>query len=88
MTLNATVSPAVSGTVQFEVGTTDIGTPVTVASGAASASTTTLPVGTDNAVCGLHAGGRLCLRRVDGHGAVHDHVGTGRRHDDGTRREP
>ncbi len=46
--LNATVSPAVSGTVQFEVGTTAIGTPVTVASGAASISTTTLPVGADN----------------------------------------
>jgi hypothetical protein len=48
VTLNATVSPAVSGTVQFEVGTTDIGSPVTVTSGAASASTTTLPVGTDD----------------------------------------
>jgi hypothetical protein len=45
--LNATVSPAVAGTVQFEDGSADIGTPVTVAAGAASISTSTLPVGTE-----------------------------------------
>lgn len=47
VTLSATVSPPVPGTVQFEVGGTDIGTPVTVSAGAASLSTTTLPGGTD-----------------------------------------
>ena len=48
MTLNATVTPACHGTVQFEVGTTPIGSPVTVSGGTASTSTTTLPVGTDS----------------------------------------
>jgi hypothetical protein len=43
--LNASVSPAVSGTVQFEDGTTNIGSPVTVSSGTASISTSTLSVG-------------------------------------------
>jgi hypothetical protein len=47
VTLNATVSPAAPGTVQFEVGSTDIGSPVTVTGGTASIATTTLPVGTD-----------------------------------------
>jgi hypothetical protein len=46
--LNATVSPSTAtGTVQFEVGGVDIGSPATVSGGAASISTTTLPVGTD-----------------------------------------
>jgi len=45
--LNATVSPAAPGTVQFSVGSTDIGGPVTLNNGAASTTTTTLPVGTD-----------------------------------------
>ena len=48
VTLTATVSPTASGSVQFEVGTTDIGTPVTVVAGQAQTSTTTLPVGTDS----------------------------------------
>ena len=50
VTLNASVSPSASGTVQFEYGTgtpTLIGGPVTVNAGAASTSTSTLPVGTD-----------------------------------------
>ena len=47
VTLNAAVSPAVPGTVQFEVGGTNIGSPVTVSAGAASITTSTLPVGTD-----------------------------------------
>jgi hypothetical protein len=46
VTLKATISPSAPGTVQFETGSTDIGTPVTVSSGTASTSTTTLPVGT------------------------------------------
>ena len=50
--LNATVTPSTaSGSVQFEYGPvatpTLIGSPVTVAGGAASISTSTLPVGTD-----------------------------------------
>ena len=48
VSLSATVSPAASGTVQFKVGTTAIGSPVTVTAGAASTSTSTLPVGTDS----------------------------------------
>jgi len=49
VTLTATVSPsAAPGTVQFETGSTDIGSPVTVSGGTASLSTTALPVGTDN----------------------------------------
>jgi hypothetical protein len=47
VTLQATVSPAAGGTVQFENGSTPIGSPVTVSGGTASISTTTLPVGTD-----------------------------------------
>jgi hypothetical protein len=48
VTLNATVSPsAAAGTVQFEYGSTDIGSPVTVSGGTASTSTSSLPVGTD-----------------------------------------
>jgi hypothetical protein len=43
--LTATVSPATDGTVQFEDGSTPIGSPVTVASGAASLSISTLSVG-------------------------------------------
>jgi hypothetical protein len=46
--LTATVSPSAPGTVQFKVGTTDIGSPVTLTGGKASTSTTTLPVGTDS----------------------------------------
>jgi hypothetical protein len=48
VTLKATITPAAPGTVQFEVGTTPIGSPVTVAGGTASIATTTLPVGTDS----------------------------------------
>ena len=47
VTLNAAVSPPVPGTVQFEVGTTDIGSPVTVSGGTASTSTASLPTGSD-----------------------------------------
>ena len=48
VTITATVSPAAPGTVQFQVGTTDIGAPVTVDNtGKASIETTTLPIGTD-----------------------------------------
>jgi hypothetical protein len=47
--LNAQVSPDAPGTVQFENGSTDIGSPVTVASnGTASLSSSTLPVGDDS----------------------------------------
>ncbi len=46
--LTATVSPSAPGTMQFEVGSTDIGSPVTVSAGTASISTSTLPVGTDS----------------------------------------
>jgi hypothetical protein len=48
VTLQATVSPSAAGTVQFENGTTSIGSPVTLSGGTASISTTTLPVGTDS----------------------------------------
>jgi hypothetical protein len=48
VTLKASVSPsAASGTVQFSVGSTDIGEPVTVTDGLASTTTSTLPVGDD-----------------------------------------
>ena len=47
VTLKATVSPTASGTVQFEVGSTDIGSPVTVSGGIAQTTTSTLPVGPD-----------------------------------------
>jgi hypothetical protein len=47
VTLTATVSPSAPGTVQFENGSTDIGSPVTVSGATASISTTTLPIGTD-----------------------------------------
>ena len=48
-TLTATVSPAAAtGTVQFEDGTTAIGSPVAVTGGTASTTTSALPVGTDN----------------------------------------
>jgi hypothetical protein len=47
VTLKATVSPTLPGTVQFEVGSSPIGSPVTVVSGIATTTTTTLPVGTD-----------------------------------------
>jgi hypothetical protein len=49
VTLTATVNAPAPGTVQFEVGSTDIGSPVAVSDGAsnatASTTTTTLPVG-------------------------------------------
>lgn len=49
VTLTATVTPSTApGTVQFEYGTTDIGSPVSVSGGTASISTTSLPVGTDS----------------------------------------
>jgi Bacterial Ig-like domain (group 3) len=44
--LNATVSPATAGTVQFKDGASNIGAPVTVSAGAASTSTSSLTVGT------------------------------------------
>ena len=58
VTLTATVTAGVAGTVQFENGTTAIGDPVTVSGGTASTSTTTLPVGDDtlNAVFSPTAG--------------------------------
>ena len=48
VTLNASVSPSAPGTVQFKVGSTDIGTPVTVTGGTASTTTTTLPLGSNS----------------------------------------
>ena len=46
-TLTATINPAAAtGTVQFEDGTTDIGSPVTVSAGSAQTLTSTLSVGT------------------------------------------
>ena len=45
VTLNATVTPSVPGTVQFKDGGADIGSPVTVSAGAASTSTSSLGVG-------------------------------------------
>jgi hypothetical protein len=42
-TLTATVSSTVAGSVQFEDGGADIGTPVIVSGGVASATTTLLP---------------------------------------------
>jgi hypothetical protein len=45
VTLNASVSPAAAGTVQFKDGSTNIGSAVTVSGGHASASTSTLSVG-------------------------------------------
>ncbi len=47
VTLTATVTAGASGTVQFENGSTPVGSPVTVTSGSAATSTSTLPVGTD-----------------------------------------
>jgi hypothetical protein len=44
-TLTASVSPSAPGTVQFENGSTPIGSPVTVSGGTASTTTATLPVG-------------------------------------------
>ncbi len=48
VTLTATVSPAESGTVQFEVGSTNLGAPQTVVNGQATYITTALPVGDDS----------------------------------------
>lgn len=49
VTLKAAITPSTApGTVQFEYGSTDIGSPVAVSGGTASISTTSLPVGTDN----------------------------------------
>ena len=46
--LIATITPAAAaGTVQFKEGSTDVGTPVTVSSGRATDTTSTLPQGTD-----------------------------------------
>ena len=44
-TLTATVSPVASGTVQFQNGATNLGTPVTVSAGVATLVTSALPVG-------------------------------------------
>ena len=57
VTLNATVTSGVAGTVQFEDGTTAINGPVTVSGGTASTSTTTLPVGTDSITADVHPDG-------------------------------
>jgi hypothetical protein len=47
--LEASLTPTTApGTVQFKVGTTDIGSPVTVSGGQASTTTTALPIGTDD----------------------------------------
>lgn len=43
--INAAISPAAPGTVQFEDGTTPIGSPVTVSGGSASITTSTLSIG-------------------------------------------
>jgi hypothetical protein len=48
VTLTATITPAAPGSVQFEVGGTDIGSPVTVSAGQASLLTSSLPQGTDS----------------------------------------
>ena len=45
VTLNATVTPATAGTVQFKDGATNIGAAVTVTAGAASTTTSSLSVG-------------------------------------------
>jgi hypothetical protein len=48
-TLTATISPsAATGTVQFEVGSTNIGSPASVSGGVAHIQTSALPVGTDS----------------------------------------
>jgi len=44
-TLTATVSPTATGTVQFQSGTTDLGSPVAVSAGVATYATSSLPVG-------------------------------------------
>ena len=46
VTLTATVAPAAAGTVQFKDGASNVGSPVTVAAGTASTTTSTLTVGT------------------------------------------
>jgi hypothetical protein len=48
VSIEATVTPATSGSVQFAQGSTDIGTPVTVVTGTASIATTSLPLGNDS----------------------------------------
>ena len=47
-TVNSTVSGTLSGSVQFYSGTSPVGSPQTVSGGAASLTTTALPVGTDS----------------------------------------
>jgi hypothetical protein len=47
-TLTATVTSGVAGSVQFSVGSTDLGGPVTVSGGTATYATSTLPVGPDS----------------------------------------
>ena len=44
-TLTATISPTATGTVQFQNGTTDLGSPVDVSAGVATYTTSALPVG-------------------------------------------
>jgi hypothetical protein len=46
--LTATVSPSAPGSVQFKVGSQNLGSPVTVSGGTAQLSTSSLPVGTDS----------------------------------------
>ena len=53
-TVTAADSSTPSGTVQFEVGGTDIGTPVTLVGGVATTSTSTLPVGTADALSAVY----------------------------------
>jgi hypothetical protein len=48
VTLTATVSPSAPGTVQFEVGSTLLGSPVTVSGGSAQLITSSLPQGNDS----------------------------------------
>ncbi len=48
VTLTATVTSGVAGTVQFEVGSTDLGSPVAVSGGVATFTTSSLPGGSDS----------------------------------------
>jgi hypothetical protein len=48
VTLMATVTAGVAGTVQFELGSTDLGSPVAVSGGVATFTTSSLPIGDDS----------------------------------------
>ena len=71
VTLNASVSPSAPGTVQFKVGSTDIGSPVTVTNGTASTSDDGPPAGLGRLERRVHPGPVRCLQRFDGHGELH-----------------